>query len=70
MRLFGASILNDDKPALRRESGVWQVYGTPWSGKEALNQNRNAPLRAICFLFQGRKTLYSRSLRRRLYLCC
>ena len=27
VRLFGASILNDDKPALRRESGVWQVYG-------------------------------------------
>ena len=53
VRLFGASILNDDKPALRRKSGVWQVYGTPWSGKEALNQNRNAPLRAICFLFQG-----------------
>ena len=42
VRLFGASILNDDKPALRRESGVWQVYGTPWCGKEAL-----------CFLFQG-----------------
>lgn len=55
VRLFGASILNDDKPALRRESGVWQVYGTPWSGKEALNQNRNAPLHAICFLFQGGK---------------
>lgn len=53
VRLFGASILNDDKPALRRESGVWQVYGTPWSGKEALHQNRSAPLRAICFLFQG-----------------
>ena len=50
-RLFGASILNDDKPALRRESGVWQVYGTPWCGKEALHQNRSAPLRAICFLF-------------------
>ena len=42
-----------DKPALRRESGVWQVYGTPWCGKEALHQNRSAPLRAICFLFQG-----------------
>lgn len=53
VRLFGASILNDDKPALRRESGVWQVYGTPWCGKEALHQNRSAPLRAICFLFQG-----------------
>ena len=32
---------------------MWQVYGTPWCGKEALHQNRSAPLRAICFLFQG-----------------
>ena len=54
-RLFGASILNDDKPALRRCNGVWQVYGTPWCGKEALHQNRSAPLRAICFLFQGQE---------------
>ena len=34
-RLFGASILNDDKPALRRIDGVWRVYGTPWSGKRS-----------------------------------
>lgn len=52
-RLFGASILNDDKPALRRINGLWRVYGTPWSGKEDLSQNRSAPLAAVCFLFQG-----------------
>lgn len=70
VRLFGASILNDDKPALRRESGVWQVYGTPWCGKEALHQNRSAPCARSASSFRGRKTLYSRSLRRRLSLCC
>ena len=52
-RLFGASILNDDKPALRRIDGVWRVYGTPWSGKEDLSQNRGVPLAAVCFLFRG-----------------
>lgn len=52
-RLFGASILNDDKPALRRTGGVWRAYGTPWSGKEDLSQNRSAPLAAVCFLFRG-----------------
>ena len=53
VRLFGASILNDDKPALRRTGGVWRAYGTPWSGKEDLSQNRSAPLAAVCFLFRG-----------------
>ena len=52
-RLFGASILNDDKPALRRIDGVWRVYGTPWSGKEDLSQNRGVPLAAVCFIFRG-----------------
>lgn len=55
VRLFGASILNDDKPALRRESGVWQVYGTPWSGKEALHQNRSAPCARSASSFRGGK---------------
>lgn len=53
VRLFGASILNDDKPALRRTGGVWRAYGTPWSGKEDMSQNRSAPLAAVCFLFRG-----------------
>ena len=28
-RLFGAEIINDDKPVLRRINGDWMVYGTP-----------------------------------------
>ncbi len=43
-------ILNDDKPALRREDGIWYVYGTPWSGKHPLNLNLRCPLAGICFL--------------------
>ena len=60
VRLFGASILNDDKPALRRVDGVWRAYGTPWSGKEDMSQNRSAPLAAVCFLFRGEENALER----------
>lgn len=53
VRLFGAQILNDDKPALRRLGGGWHAFGTPWSGKHDLSVNRGAGLKAICFLFRG-----------------
>lgn len=52
-RLFGARVLNDDKPALRRMDTGWQVFGTPWSGKHDKSLRRAAPLAAICFLFRG-----------------
>lgn len=47
---FGAVIFNDDKPALRRMEEGWYAYGTPWCGKDGINQNRKAPLGGICFL--------------------
>lgn len=56
VRLFGAEILNDDKPALRRGEEGWKAYGTPWSGKHDLSANRGAPLKGICFLFRGEQT--------------
>ena len=43
-------ILNDDKPALRRENGRWYAYGTPWSGKTDLNLNLQVPLGGVCIL--------------------
>ena len=52
-RLFGAEILNDDKPALRRVDGRWMAYGTPWSGKHDLSRPAGAPLKVLCFLFRG-----------------
>lgn len=48
-----AVIINDDKPALRRIDGVWYAYGTPWCGKDGINQNLKAPLAGICFLKQA-----------------
>lgn len=52
LREFGdrASILNDDKPALRAtKEGVF-AYGTPWSGKTDLSVNKKVPVRGIAFL--------------------
>jgi len=46
-------IINDDKPALRRIDGKWYVYGTPWCGKDGINQNKKVPLGGICFLKRG-----------------
>ena len=46
-------MLNDDKPALRREDGRWYAYGTPWSGKTAQNTNIRVPLGGICVLTRG-----------------
>lgn len=47
--MFGdrAYILNDDKPALRREDGVWYAYGTPWSGKHDISCNERVPVAGI-----------------------
>ena len=49
-RLFGATYLNDDKPALRLIDGVWMAYGTPWSGKHDLSSPVGVPLGGIAFV--------------------
>ena len=49
----GVRVLNDDKPALRLVDGKWYAYGTPWCGKDGINENRKAPLAGICFLKQA-----------------
>lgn len=53
--VFGkaAQVFNDDKPALRRIDGRWYAYGTPWCGKDRINQNKKVPLAGICFLKRG-----------------
>ena len=49
-----AQIFNDDKPALRLLDGQWFAYGTPWCGKDGINQNKKIPLAGICFLKQAK----------------
>lgn len=56
-QIFGdaAQIFNDDKPALRCLEGCWFAYGTPWCGKDGINQNKKVPLGGICFLKQAKE---------------
>ena len=49
------SIINGDKPILRRVGEDFNVYGTPWSGKEHYNTNMSAPLSAICVIERGER---------------
>lgn len=55
LKLFGdrAFILNDDKPALRLEDGVWYAYGTPWSGKHDISADLRVPVAGIAMLRRG-----------------
>lgn len=46
-------IINDDKPAIMFDGDQPLLCGTPWSGKTALNLNRQVPLRAIVFIERG-----------------
>lgn len=57
LECFGerAFILNDDKPALRLENGVWYAYGTPWSGKHDLSVNARVPVAGICMIHRSEK---------------
>ncbi len=51
--LADVTFLNDDKPALRLQDGIWYASGTPWCGKDGINTNKTAPLAGICFLKQA-----------------
>lgn len=57
LKAFGdrAFILNDDKPALRLEDGVWYAYGTPWSGKHDISVNTRVPLGGIAVVYRDEK---------------
>ncbi|MGN1138154.1 MAG: hypothetical protein ACI4RM_01815 [Ruminococcus sp.] len=44
------TIINDDKPIIRKIDGKFYVYGTPWQGKESLGSNIRVPAFALCFL--------------------
>ena len=47
-----AVIVNGDNTIIRRceEDGVFYGYGTPFCGKEGLQQNRRIPVYAVCFI--------------------
>ena len=59
-RLFGARYLNDDKPVLRLQEGIWHACGTPWSGKHDLSENVQVPLGGIAVLCRAEENLIRR----------
>ena len=54
-RYYGdeVTMINDDKPLVRRKDGRFCIYGTPWAGKHGIGNNISAPIRAIVFLHQA-----------------
>lgn len=52
LKSFGekVTVINDDKPIIRRVDGKFYIYGTPWQGKEDLGANIRVPAKALCFL--------------------
>lgn len=51
----GATVLNDDRVALRLIAGLPRIYGTPWPGELQISSPREAPLRGLYLLRQGRE---------------
>lgn len=53
--VFGdkATIINDDKPALREIDGKFYCFGTPFSGKHDISVNKGFEVGGICFLKRG-----------------
>ena len=54
-RTFGdrVTMINDDKPIIRRIGGKFFVCGTPWMGKSDVGCNMIAPIRAVYVLQRG-----------------
>ena len=46
-------VINDDKPAIRIMENDIYCYGTPFSGKYDINENKRVKLKAICFIEQS-----------------
>lgn len=49
------TMINDDKPIIRKKDGVFYVYGTPWMGKSNIGANISAPLKAVFLLERDSK---------------
>lgn len=49
------TMINDDKPVIRKIDGHFFVYGTPWMGKSDIGNNISAPIKAIYIIKQSKK---------------
>ena len=44
------TMINDDKPVIRKCDGKFYAYGTPWMGKTDIGTNTKAPVKAVYIL--------------------
>lgn len=49
----GADIYNGDRTVVRKISGVYHGFGSPYAGSSGIYRNESAPIRAIIVLSQG-----------------
>ncbi len=57
LKNFGdrVTVINDDKPIIRKVKGKYYIYGTPWQGKENCGANIKVPAKALCFLSRSKE---------------
>lgn len=55
--LFGEKVtmINDDKPIIRRVDGKFKIFSTPWMGKSNIGNNISAPVKAVYILRQAKE---------------
>ena len=51
----GVDIINGDKPILADNCKEIIAYGTPWAGKENMQKNTFAPVKAICLIKRSKE---------------
>lgn len=49
------TMINDDKPIIRKHNGQFFIYGTPWMGKSDIGNNVKAPVKAVYILQRGKE---------------
>ncbi|MBO4693044.1 MAG: hypothetical protein J5659_01445 [Clostridia bacterium] len=56
----GVKVINGDKPILYVKNDNVYAFGTPWAGKEMLQENTVAPLKGICLIKRNEKNSIKR----------
>lgn len=54
------TMINDDKPIIRKNGDKFYIYGTPWMGKSNIGNNLSAPVKAVYILQRGTENLARR----------
>lgn len=51
-------VINGDKPLVRIKDDKVYAYGTPWAGKEGINENSVVELKKVCFIQRGEENQF------------